>query len=174
MFANLSLARESQKASLDLKSGEIDLPYNERRTIEENHILQYITKGLLQMNMHWPAGSGRIPAGSHFTIDGSNERNLIRLLAEMWAGLKKQTRGIRDPENSNIKKPLSPPGQKGQGEKMEILILVRSGVLIPVRAGVERHHFCLGSGTEAGWKQRRNTFVLEVEPNTVIWILLIY
>lgn len=126
------------------------------------------------MNGHWPAVSGRIPAGSHFTIDGSNERNLIRLLAEMWAGLKKQTRGIRDPENSNIKKPLSPPGQNGQGEKMEILILVRAGVLIPVRAGVGRYHFCLGGDTEAGWKQRRNTFFLEVEPNTVIWILLSY
>lgn len=106
------------------------------------------------MNVYWPAVSGRIPAGSHFTIDGSHEWNLIRLLAEMWAGLKKQTRGIKDPENSNIKKPSSPPGQNGQGEKMEILILVRAGVLIPVRAGVGRYHICLGGGTEAGWKQR--------------------
>ena len=38
--------------------------------------------------------------------------SIKRLLAVMWTWLKKQTRGIRDPENSNIKKPLSPPGLK--------------------------------------------------------------
>lgn len=68
------------------------------------------------MSVHQPAVSGSILDGSQFTPDGSNEQNLIKgLLAETWAGLKKQTRDLRDPEDSNIKKPLSPPGSKGQG-----------------------------------------------------------
>lgn len=95
------------------------------------------------MNVYWPAVSGLTPAGSQFTTDGSNEQDLVkRPLPERWAGLKKQM-SLRDQVNSNVKKPLSPPGLKGQGRTMEILIPGRAGVL-------ERYHFCQGGGTDMG------------------------
>lgn len=60
--------------------------------------MEYITKRLLKGNVHRLTVSFRIPAGSQFTTDVSNEENLIkRLLAEIWAGLRKLTRGSKGP-----------------------------------------------------------------------------
>lgn len=55
-------------------------------------------KTLFTMNVQRLVVSFRILAGSQFTTDVSNEENIIkRLLAEMWAGLRKQMRGSERP-----------------------------------------------------------------------------
>lgn len=61
---------------------------------------------------------------------------------------------MRDPENSNRKKPLSPLELKGQGEKMKTQQPSGIGVL-------ERHHICLrGALSQSGSKEEIITVLI--------------